>query len=238
MSRYIPNQAQLFKISDIWSKPIVNQKQKEMVAEKIAKRLKSGEVVGVGSGSTSFLALKALAERQQKESLSFRVITTSLEMELACAYFSIPTTSLISASPHWSFDGADEVDSDHNLIKGRGGAMLREKLLIKSCPEVYIAVDQSKLVKRLGEKFAVPIEVHPEAVNIVQVALTKFPTATDIRLRQGTGKDGPIITENGNVIFDVKFSHIAADMERKLKSIVGVVETGLFMGYRFNVISN
>jgi ribose 5-phosphate isomerase A len=215
----------------IWGRPITNREKKERAAASIAKRLKKGDVVGVGSGSTSFLTLKALAQRRDHKDLDFRAIATSIEMELVCGALSIPTTSLRVEQPDWSFDGADEVDPQGNLIKGRGGAMLREKLLMKACPEVYIAVDPSKLVKKLGEKCAVPIEIQPDAIHIVQQALAQIDTVTDIVLRQAVAKDGPVITEYGNLILDVKFSMVDTGMESRLKSIVGVVETGLFIGY-------
>jgi ribose 5-phosphate isomerase A len=222
----------------VWGREIINRQQKERVAAKLAKRLKNEDIVGVGSGSTSFLVLKALVQRRDKEGMTFRVITTSIEMELACAALSIPTTLLQVERPDWSFDGADEVDPRGNIIKGRGGALLREKMLMKASPEVYIVIDQSKHVKRLGKRFPVPIEIHPDAVHIVETALEQFDTVTDISLRQASAKDGPEITENGNLILDVKFSKINNQTEIRLKSIVGVVETGLFIGYQTKIIDS
>ena len=92
-------------------------------------------------------------------------IPTSHEVSLTCSILGIPTSTLLNARPDWSFDGADEVDPQKNLIKGRGGAMFAEKLVMKSSPENYILVDQSKFVENLGAKVAVPIEVDPRAVN-------------------------------------------------------------------------
>lgn len=214
-----------------WDRLISNRVAKEKVAKKLALRLRNGDVVGVGSGSTSYLTLLELAKRRDKEGLSFKAITTSIEMEITCTALHIPVTMLGVERPDWSFDGADEVDSNNNLIKGRGGALLREKLLIKASPEVYIVTDSSKLVKRLGQNFAVPVEVHPEALQLVDSSLRLIKSVTSITLRQGDGKDGPVITEGGNLLLDVKFSNIPDGMEQKLKSIVGVVETGLFMNY-------
>ncbi|MDB5183025.1 MAG: ribose 5-phosphate isomerase [Candidatus Saccharibacteria bacterium] len=224
------------KTDEVWQRDIKNRALKEKAARKLALRLKDGEVVGAGSGSTSYLTLLALAARAEREGLSFRIIPTSIEIELTCSTLGIPTTELKVERPDWSFDGADEVDADNNIIKGRGGALLREKLVIAASPEVYIVIDKSKLVKRLGQNFPVPVEVHPDAVQLGCEALNKLPGVTDVVLRQAVAKDGPVITESGNLIFDVYFSIIAAGTEQKLKSIIGVVESGLFMGYPVTII--
>lgn len=220
----------------LWGKPLGNREQKREVAATIAKRLKKGDVVGLGSGSTSFLTLLALVDRRDKEELNFRALTTSIEMELTCRELNVPVTSLRVENPDWSFDGADEVDPNGNMIKGRGGAMFREKMLMKACPEIYIAIDPSKQVKTLGKNFAVPVEVHPDALRIVENEIKKQKNISNITLRQAVAKDGPVITENGNVILDVKFNEISNDMEQKLKSIVGVIETGLFIGYKPTIV--
>ena len=219
-----------------WHGEISNLPLKQAAAQKLALRLKKGDIVGVGSGSTSYLTLLALAKRRDEEKLDFRAITCSIELELVCAALSIPVISLLTARPDWSFDGADEVDADNNLIKGRGGAMLREKMLIKASPEAYIVIDNSKRVKRLGQNFPVPVEVHREALQLVRSSLKDFKDVTSVVLRQAEAKDGPVITENGNLILDVRFSKISPDMEQKLKSITGVVETGLFIGYPVKIV--
>src|SRR3989344_5168446 len=112
-------------VDEIWGRDITNLKQKQRAASTLAKRLKKGDVIGVGSGSTSFVTIKALAAKK----IDFLTIPSSIEMEQVCAALDIPTTTLLASRPNWSFDGADEVDSKGNLIKGRGGAMLREKML-------------------------------------------------------------------------------------------------------------
>ena len=220
----------------VWGRAIINRQQKMRVAEQVALQLKDNDVIGVGSGSTSFLTLKALANRRDKEGLHFRAIATSIEMELVCVSFAIPVVSLLNERPDWSFDGADEVDAKDNLIKGRGGAMLREKMLMSACKRVYIVVDPTKRVRRLGQNFPVPIEVIPEALRLVEQNLAKIKAIEHITLRQAKAKDGPVITETGNLIVDVKFGAIDNGMERRLKSIVGVVESGLFIGYKPTVI--
>ena len=226
-----------YKAADeIWGREITNPKQKQQAAEKLAMRLKKGDVVGIGSGSTSFMTIKVLASRRDNEGLDFWAIPSSLEMERICAALAIPTTTLIAKSPNWSFDGADEVDDNGNMIKGRGGAMLCEKMLIKASPEVYVVIDRSKRVKKLGQNFPVPIEIHPESLQIVTTALEILPEITKIVPRQAVAKDGLVITEKGNLILDVTFSKITTNMETKLKSMVGVVETGLFIGYKPKII--
>jgi ribose 5-phosphate isomerase A len=148
----------------------------------------------------------------------------------------IPTTTLLQARPDWAFDGADEVDPHNSLIKGRGGAMFIEKLIIASAPKTYILVDTSKLVKTLGEKFPVPVEVYPLAINLVELRLTDLG-ATEIKLRPGQGKDGPIITETGNLILDVRFGSIGQDMETRIAAIPGVIGSGLFIGYNVEIVT-
>ncbi len=218
-----------------WSGEITNREQKEQVASRIASRVKDGDVIGVGSGSTSFLAIQAIGRRVLAEKLSVVGIPTSAEVALACTVLGIPTTTLLNKKPDWCFDGADEVDPNNNLIKGRGGQMFAEKLLISSSPENYILVDESKMVPALGKKFPVPVEVFPQAVHLVENELMSLGAA-EIRLRLGKGKDGPVITESGNFILDARFEQIETELEKKIKLIPGVIESGLFIGYNVTIV--
>ncbi|BBI36410.1 ribose 5-phosphate isomerase A [Cohnella abietis] len=219
-----------------WSSEISNREQKEKVAEKIAERVKNGDVIGVGSGSTSFLALQAISKKVKEQNLNVLAIPTSHEVSLTCSILGLNTSTLLNVRPDWSFDGADEVDPQKSLIKGRGGAMFAEKLVIKSSPENYILVDSSKFVAHLGEKFATPIEVDPRAVNLVELELLKLG-ANEINLRLAKSKDGPVITEAGNLILDVRFNKITADYEKEIKSIPGVIESGLFINYNVEILT-
>ena len=149
-----------------WGNQISHKEDKIKIADLIASKVENGQVIGVGSGSTSYLALTRIAERIRTERLSILAIPTSLEIRMTCAQLGIPVTSLFSHKPDWTFDGADEVDSHFNLIKGRGGAMFKEKLLISSSPQTYILVDPSKKVERLGAKFPIPVEIFPEALTL------------------------------------------------------------------------
>ena len=169
-----------------WGNQISHKEDKIKIADLIASKVENGQVIGVGSGSTSYLALIRIAER----------------IRTTCAQLGIPVTSLFSHKPDWTFDGADEVDSHFNLIKGRGGAMFKEKLLISSSPQTYILVDPSKKVERLGAKFPIPIEIFPGALTYVEDRLQRLNPG-EIKLRMGQGKDGPIITENGNMIVSI-----------------------------------
>lgn len=219
-----------------WSGEIANYDAKRLTAERVAAELKDGQVVGAGSGSTSYVALTALAERAQREGLRFSAVPTSHEVGMACVALGIATLRPVDAVPDWYFDGADEADPAGNLIKGRGGAMYQEKLILRSSPKTFILVDRSKLVEKLGTRFPIPVEVHPMAVRLVEAELLRLG-ATEIRIRAGSGKDGPVITENGNLIFDVRFAAIGAGLEHEVKSITGVLESGLFWGYPVEIIT-
>ncbi len=218
-----------------WSAPISNQQAKEEVARMVAQRVQDGDVIGFGSGSTSFVAIHAIAEEMARRGIRCTAIPTSAEVEIVCASVGIPTTDLLRAKPDWAFDGADEVDPERNLIKGRGGAMTREKLIIDISPRTYILVDQSKLVEKLGKKFPVPIEITPHALNWVAERLEGIG-ASKATLRLGIKKDGPVITEGGNFILDVNFAEIGPGLEREIKLISGVIESGLVQGRRLEVL--
>jgi ribose 5-phosphate isomerase A len=219
-----------------WSGAIKNEDAKREVAARLAEKLRDGQTIGVGSSSTSFLTLQALAARAEKEGLRFTGIPTSVEVALACTSLGIKTATLVESRPDWSFDGADEVDGAKRLIKGRGGALYQEKLMMASAPESYIVVDRSKLVERLGQNFPAPVEIDPAALSLMYDKLEDLPGLTDIVLRTGSGKDGPIITERGNLIVDLHFDHIPEDTHARLKALPGVVETGLFFGYDFELL--
>ena len=221
--------------ASMWAQEISNRAEKEQVARRVASHARNGDVVGVGSGSTSFLTVLALGERVRAEGLAITAIPTSAELALTCAAFGIPTTTLLAARPDWAFDGADEVDASKRLIKGRGGAMLQEKLVIASAGRAYIVVDRSKRVDRLGSKFAVPVEVMPPALHLACERLTAIG-AVDIQLRMAKGKDGPVITEMGNLVLDARFDHIDDVYEKEMAAIPGVVESGLFVGYPVEIV--
>lgn len=222
------------RVPDAWK--VSNREAKEVVARQIAERVQDGQVIGVGSGSTSYLAVLAIAERVRKEKLKMTAVCTSAEVTMACAALGIPVGSLLQYRPDWAFDGADEVDPGRNLIKGRGGALYLEKIVIDAAPQSFILVDPSKFVKRLGEKFPIPVEVFPAALHVAERGLAALG-AMEIAMRMATGKDGPILTEHGNLILDVRFAETGGTLERDIKAITGVIDSGLFQGRDVEILS-
>lgn len=209
---------------------------KKQLAEILAKRIVDGETVGLGSGSTVELAVLALGKRVAEENLRLKAYPTSHRIALIAEQAGIELLSPVSeASISWTFDGADEVDPELNLIKGGGAAMLNEKIIADRSERLVILVTEEKLVKRLGEKFAVPIEVIPEAFGYVKSQLLKLG-AKEVVLRQAVNKYGPVISEHNNFILDAKFENIQESLEREINCITGVVDNGLFMNRADEVI--
>ena len=210
---------------------------KELVAAEIAKRIKSHETIGIGTGSTVDLALAKIGERIAREGLVVFGVPTSLESAWKCEQIGVHVLDPVYRGElAWGFDGADEVDPALSLIKGKGGAMLKEKIVAAKCREFVVIVDDSKLVTTLGARTPIPLEVIPEARGIVERALAKMGASSVVHREGGGKKHGSVITEAGNIILDVTFSAIAPTLEPELKAIVGVVETGLFIGYATEAI--
>lgn len=218
-----------------WNGEITNKEQKQRLALKIAEKVNDGDVIGFGSGSTSFLAVCAIADKIKKENIKITAIPTSYEIKMICNYLNIPTTTLLEKKPDWCFDGVDKINENNWMIKGRGAAMFKEKLNIVNSSKVYILADESKFVKTLGTGNNVPVECFSESINYVKEELFKLG-AINIELRLASKKDGPVITENGNIILDTEFKVIDKDLEKKIKMIPGVLESGLFIGYDIEVI--
>ncbi len=209
---------------------------KEKVARALAARVQDGEIIGLGSGSTVELAVERIGERIAKEGLRVTGMPSSQRIARVAADAGITVISpFVDLRPAWGFDGADEVDPLLNLIKGRGGAMLPEKILAKKVTKFVIIVSEDKLVSVLGSKFPVPVEIIPESLSIVKEQLLAMG-ASEIVVRESSGKYGPVITEHGNIILDVRFESLKATFEKEIKGIVGVVESGLFCGYSPEVI--
>ena len=208
------------------------EEAKRKAALEAVKHVKDGFVIGLGSGSTAAYAIEALGERIKRERLSILGIPTSYQAFLLAVKHGIAVTTLEEHPKiNVTIDGADQIDAKLNLIKGMGGALAREKIVASASKQNIIIADESKKVRVLGESgHPVPVEVLPFAVSIVKhkiEALGGKPV-----LREGKGKVGPVITDNGNTIIDASFGTIsnAAELEKKLKIIPGVVETGLFVG--------
>ena len=218
-----------------WPASVANLAEKQAVAERIAQQVADGQLIGIGSGSATYMALWAIGQRVRNESLSIRVVTTSFETETAAFTLGIPTVPLGAVEPEWGVDGADEVDSDGRVLKGRGGALFMEKILWATCRRMYLAIDPSKRVARLGQGFPLPVEVHRHAVELVGRALDA-QGARSWGLRLAGGKDGPVITEWGNLVIDAWFEEIPHGLHAQLKAVPGVVETGLFEGYSYEIL--
>jgi len=140
---------------------------KKLVGKYAADLVKDGDVIGLGTGSTTLEFIKSLGERIKKEGIEVYGIPTSFQSKILGIENKINIVSIDQYVPEKSFDGADEVDPNNFLVKGRGAALLQEKIIDYSAKEFYVLIDESKLVKRLGEKAKIPIEVIPSAWKIV-----------------------------------------------------------------------
>ncbi|HEY2258802.1 MAG TPA: ribose 5-phosphate isomerase A [Solirubrobacteraceae bacterium] len=219
----------------LWPRQVKNLDVKLDVAQRVAMRANSDEVIGIGSGSAAYLTLWAIGKRVASEGLRVTVIPTSYETEVAATTLGLPLTRLGQTTPAWSVDGADEVDPAGRLLKGRGGALFREKLLWSTSQHMVLAIDSTKRVERLGTKFPVPVEVHPNAVEPVAARLQDFGCREPL-LRVSSGKDGPVITESGFLLLDAYFPEIPVGLNAKIKQLSGVLETGLFEGYQYEIV--
>jgi ribose 5-phosphate isomerase A len=205
---------------------------KQEVGKAAAARVKSGSIVGLGTGSTTAYAIQFLGDRLKSgEIKDIQGIPTSFQAEVLAKQYGIPLTTLDATDRiDIAIDGADEVDPQKNLIKGGGAAHTREKI-VDSLAEVFIVVvDSSKLVDRLGSTFLLPVEVLPMAIAPVTRAIEKLGGKPELRM--GIRKAGPVITDQGNMVIDVKFDRIddPAGLEKTLNNIPGVLENGLFVG--------
>ena len=214
-----------------WNNNIKNKEEKEVLARKIASKVKDGDVISFGSGTTSFLAVKEIAKRCKEENLNTIAIPTSNQIKQLCDYLQIKTANLGEYKIDWGFDGADEVDPNKWLIKGLGGALYKEKMNLKQSPVVYILVDSSKMVNFLGEKCSVPVECDSDKIEYVAKELKKLG-AKECVVRTVNRTSDYFITDNGKAIIDAKFGKITEDMEEKINEIDGVLENGLFIGYK------
>nr|MDO8085063.1 ribose 5-phosphate isomerase A [Candidatus Sigynarchaeum springense] len=192
-----------------------------------------GMKIGIGSGSTIAYSVERIGEKLKKGELEDIVaVCTSYQSTLLCRAQKIPVTTLddpqVDGSLDVAIDGADEFDEKLNLIKGGGGAHTQEKIVDSAAKFFVVVVDEKKRSKKLGEKWAVPVEVIPAALNTVMRKLASLGAKAELRM--GVKKMGPVITDNGNFIIDAKLGIIEdpAAVERKLNEITGVVENGIF----------
>jgi ribose 5-phosphate isomerase A len=205
--------------------------EKQAAAEAAAALVEDGMVVGLGTGSTAWFAIEALIRRVRDEGLRIRGIPTSERSAEQARAGGIPLTSFAEARRlDLTIDGADEIQPGTlNLIKGLGGALLREKIVAAASERLVIVADEHKIVERLGAATPVPIEVVPFGWETTAERLRRLGTEPQPR-RDAAGE--LYCTDGGNRILDCPFGAIAdpGSLDQAIRQIVGVVETGLFVG--------
>ena len=208
---------------------------KKNVGYAAAELVKDGDVVGLGTGSTTHFFIEKLGQRVREENIKILGIPTSYQSFLLAKNSGITITTLEENDINIAVDGADEVDSNLNLIKGGGAAHTMEKIVDSAADRFVVIADDSKIVEKLGN-FPVPLEVIPEACRTVSNHVEEYGGVSALRIAKM--KDGPVITDNGNFIVDVKFNLIEnpAYLEKELNAIPGVVENGIFAGIVDEVI--
>lgn len=195
-----------------------------------ADLVRSGMTIGLGTGSTVFFTLERLAERIREEGLEVRGVPTSVDTETKARAMGIPLATLDEVERlDLTIDGADEIDGDFQMIKGGGGALLREKVVASITDREVVVVGRNKVVERLGLGFLLPIEFVPFAGSTVRRALAALGCEPVLRTRE-TGE--AFVTDNGNHIHDCRFPDGIGDprgLEAATLQIPGVVECGLFI---------
>jgi len=221
----------------MWRKAIVERGEamntKKMAAEEAVALIKDGMIVGLGTGSTAYWAIAKIGQRVKK-GLNIRAIATSKESEAFARELNIPIVTFSEVNEiDITIDGADEVDSNLNLIKGGGGALLREKIIATASEKLIVVVDEGKLVKILGA-FPLPLEVIPFGVESTRSKIENLGCKTEIRM---TDKFEKFITDNGNFILDCEFFMVKnpKKISHELNRIPGVVDSGLFIGLAHKV---
>jgi len=206
------------------------EEAKKNAALEAVKHVKDGFVVGLGSGSTAAYAIQEIGRMIRHKDLKILGVPTSHQAFLLAVECGVPITTF-NEHPRLdlTIDGADQIDRDLNLIKGMGGALTREKIVASASRKNVIVADETKLVKKLGTNHPVPIEVLPFATAAVVLKIEEMGGKPV--LRNGGGKVGPVVTDNGNFILDVDFGLIETprELNARLKCVSGVIETGLFI---------
>ncbi len=207
---------------------MAHDREKEAAARASVRFVSDGNIVGLGSGSTATYAVRLLGERV-RDGLKIRGIPTSVQTKELATALGIPLTTLDEFQQiDVTIDGADEVDPNLHLIKGGGGALLREKVVASASRKLVIIADSTKQVPMLG-KFPLAVEVIPFAQALVAKKIAALGAA--VKARQNA--DGSVfVTDEGHHILDCSFGRIPDPpaLDRSLKSIPGVVEHGLFVG--------
>ncbi len=212
---------------------------KQAVAEAAVDQIQDGMVLGLGSGSTAALMIKALGAKIATGQLKDIVgVTTSFQGQVLASELLIPLRSLSAVSRvDLAIDGADEVDPSFQLIKGGGACHVQEKLVAALAERFVVVVDSTKLVGCLNLDFRLPVEVLPSAWTHVQSSLEKLGGNTNLRMAER--KAGPVVTDQGNLVLDVSFNggiNDPEELEMKVNNIPGVLENGLFVNLADEVL--
>ena len=212
---------------------------KQAVAEAAVAQIRDGMVVGLGSGSTAALMIKGLGARLAAGQLRDIVgVTTSFQGEVLAAELGIPLCALNAIDRiDLAIDGADEVDPSFQLIKGGGACHVQEKLVADRAERFIVVVDSTKLVQCLNLDFLLPVEVLPGAWVQVQSRLKSMGGVAELRM--ATRKAGPVVTDQGNLVLDVRFKSGISDpiaLERDINNLPGVLENGLFVNLADEVL--
>lgn len=200
--------------------------EKMKAAERAVSFIRDGMTVGLGSGSTAGYAIEIIGDKV-RQGLDITAVASSVKSERLAKDFMIPVIDPSAADViDIAIDGADEVDPEGNLSKGGGGSLLREKVIAYASRRFYVIIDESKLVSRLGAKMPLSVEIIPFGYELTLRHLRS--QSCDPLLRQRDGR--PFVTDNGNFIADCVLGEIAdpALLDRRIRSIPGVVETGFF----------
>ena len=217
----------------------LQDRMKQAVAAAATEQIQSGMVVGLGSGSTAALMIQALGAKLKSGELSDVVgVTTSFQGEVLAAELGIPLKSLNAIERiDLAIDGADEVDPAFQLIKGGGACHVQEKLVAVRADRFVVVVDSTKMVDTLNLGFLLPVEVLPGAWRQVQTQLAAM--GGDAQLRMAVKKAGPVVTDQGNLVLDVKFAGGISDpagLEAAINNLPGVLENGLFVNITDQVL--
>jgi ribose 5-phosphate isomerase A len=217
----------------------LQDRMKQAVALAAVDQISDGMVLGLGSGSTAALMIKEVGARLNDGRLKNIVgVTTSFQGEVLAAELGIPLKALNGIERiDLAIDGADEVDPGFQLIKGGGACHVQEKLVARRADRFVVVVDSSKLVERLNLEFLLPVEVLPGAWRQVQAELLALGGAAELRM--ALRKAGPVVTDQGNLVLDVRFGGGISDpggLEVKLNNIPGVLENGLFVNLADQVL--
>ncbi|QBF26739.1 ribose-5-phosphate isomerase RpiA [Pseudomonas tructae] len=202
--------------------------QKQRAALKAVEEVRDDMVVGLGSGSTAAYAVREIGRRMTEEGLKLTATATSSATGALAVSVGIPLRPMGDLGKlDLVIDGADEIDAQFRAIKGGGGALFRERIAAAAASQMIVIVDSSKLVERLG-RFALPVEVHPFALGVVEQRLARYGVPATLRLRA----DGTVFwTDQQAHIFDISFGKISNpdDLAKELQAVPGILAHGLFL---------